>query len=183
MSSIILAILLFAVILLVSLFLLVSLLKDKEYTHKEKALSYLAVTMLVVVGSLMLRICIRNYCTESIRRGTAWVLVSDHTTATVYNPVPEQCNADCLHTASMFSIDPRKIAEYRIVAMERTMMEAVGITYGDTVLVVGAGRWDGEWQVQDTMNKRFAGQHKIDFMVPKRFHHGIWENVKVYKKI
>jgi hypothetical protein len=31
------------------------------------------------------------------------------------------------------------------------------------------------------MNKRFAGQHKIDILVPKSDGLGKWENVKVYK--
>lgn len=111
-----------------------------------------------------------------------WQLISETTTATVYNAVPSQCNKDCLHTASMYTIIPEKIAEQRILAMERTMMHSFGIAYGDSVLVEGAGRYDGIWQVQDTMNKRFAGQHKIDFLVPNHIRHGKWRNVKVYKR-
>lgn len=111
-----------------------------------------------------------------------WQLISETTTATVYNAVPSQCNEDCLHTASMYTIIPGKITEQRILAMERTMMRSFGIAYGDSVLVEGAGRYDGIWQVQDTMNKRFAGQHKIDFLVPNHIRHGKWRNVKVYKR-
>lgn len=111
-----------------------------------------------------------------------WTMVSESTTATVYNAVPAQCNDDPLHTASMYTIVPEHIEADRILAMERTMMAETGIAYGDTVLVVGAGRYDGLWQVQDTMNKRFAGQHKIDFLVPNHIRHGKWKNVKVYKR-
>ena len=111
-----------------------------------------------------------------------WELISETTTATVYNAVPSQCNSDCLHTASMYTIVPEKIESDRILAMERTMMAEFSISYGDTVLVAGAGRYDGLWQVQDTMNKRFAGQHKIDFLVPRYIRHGKWKNVKVYAK-
>ena len=112
-----------------------------------------------------------------------WELFAEGVTATVYNAVPAQCNDDPLHTASMFRIIPERISQQRILAMERTMMAEFGVSYGDTVRVEGAGRWDGTWQVQDTMNKRFAGQRKIDFLVPDHIRHGKWTNVKLYKKI
>lgn len=112
----------------------------------------------------------------------SWVLVSETTVATVYNAVPGQCNSDYLHTASMYRISPETISADRILAMERTMMAEFGIAYGDTVLVRRAGRFDGLWQVQDTMNKRFKGQHRIDFLVPDNIKTGRWSNVLVYKK-
>jgi len=111
-----------------------------------------------------------------------WTLISETTTATVYNAVPEQCNADCFHTASMYRIVPERIKQQRIVAMERTMMAEFGIAYGDSILVEGAGKYDGVWQVQDTMNKKYAGRHRIDFLVPKNIRHGLWTDVKVYIK-
>lgn len=112
----------------------------------------------------------------------SWNLIADDVTATVYNAVPSQCNDDPVHTASMFRLDLDNVESHRIIAMERTMMAEYGISYGDTVLVTGTGRYDGLWQVQDTMNKRFAGQHKIDFLVPKHIRHGKWQNIRVYKK-
>lgn len=112
----------------------------------------------------------------------SWVLVSETTVATVYNAVPGQCNSDYLHTASMYRISPETISTDRILAMERTMMAEFGIAYGDTVLIRRAGRFDGLWQVQDTMNKRFKGQRRIDFLVPNNIKTGRWSNVLVYKK-
>ena len=112
----------------------------------------------------------------------SWMLVSETTIATVYNAVPGQCNSDYLHTASMYRICPETISADRILAMERTMMAEFGIAYGDTVLVRRAGRFDGLWQVQDIMNKRFKGQHRIDFLVPDNIKTGRWSNVLVYKK-
>lgn len=109
-----------------------------------------------------------------------WRLISDRTTATVYNAVPSQCNEDCLHTASMYVIEPERIPEQRILAMERTFMAEYGVRYGDVVRIEGTGRYDGLWQVQDTMNKRFKGQNKIDLLVPNHIHHGKWQGVKVY---
>lgn len=120
---------------------------------------------------------------EVTPRETAWDLLADDVTATVYNAVPEQCNDDFMHTASMFLIDTADVLSHRIIAMERTMMTEYGVRYGDVVRIEGTDVWDGEWQVQDTMNRCFAGLHKIDILVPRNICHGKWQNVKVYKKL
>ena len=109
-----------------------------------------------------------------------WKLVDTETTATVYNAVPAQCNGDFGHTASMFRLNLYDILPQRIIAMERTFMSKLGLKYGDVVYIEGTGKYDGVWQIQDTMNKRFAGQHKIDILVPENIKYGQWENVKIY---
>ena len=114
-------------------------------------------------------------------RTLAWILISACTTATVYNAVPEQCNAQPAVTASGRRITG-DVAQLRWLAMERTMMARYGIHYGDTVLVRGAGLYDGEWVVEDTMHHRYAGQDKIDFLVPAGVRTGRWDNVEVYRK-
>ena len=96
----------------------------------------------------------------------AWSEVSNDALATVYNAVPSQCNNDVLHTASMFKLNLGDVLSQRVIAMERTFMKELGLKYGDVVYVEGTGKWDGPWQIQDTMNKRFAGMHKIDILVP-----------------
>lgn len=111
-----------------------------------------------------------------------WILISANTIATVYNATTEQCGDNPTITASGREIRPEKVEELRILAMERTMMARYGIHYGDTVLVRGTGKYDGEWVVEDTMSKRFAGQDKIDFLVPESVRLGKWSNVEVYKK-
>ena len=110
-----------------------------------------------------------------------WELIASDVLATVYNAEPSQCNDDIMHTASMFRLNLGDVISHRIIAMERTMMTEFGLKYGDVVKIEGTGKYDGEWQIQDTMNKRFAGQHKIDILVPKSDGLGKWENVKVYK--
>lgn len=112
----------------------------------------------------------------------AWILISANTIATVYNATTEQCGDNPTITASGREIRPEKVEELRIIAMERTMMAKHGIAYGDTVLVKGTGVYDGEWVVEDTMHPRFAGQDKIDFLVPDEVRLGKWSNVEVYKK-
>lgn len=115
-------------------------------------------------------------------RTLAWILISACTTATIYNAEPSQTNSEPTITASRRVIDTDRVADLRIVAMERTMMARHGIHYGDTILVKGAGIYDGEWVVEDTMNRRFAGQDKIDFLVPEDVRTGRWDNVQVYKR-
>lgn len=110
-----------------------------------------------------------------------WELIASDVMATVYNAVPEQCNDDISHTASMFRLNLQDVLSHRIIAMERTMMSKFGLKYGDVVRIEGTGKYDGEWQIQDTMNKRFAGQNKIDILVPKSDGLGKWDNVRVYK--
>lgn len=111
----------------------------------------------------------------------SWTLLAQDVITTVYHAVPAQCNADCLHTASMMVVHPDRLETQRILAMERTMMKQYGIRYGDIVKIEGTGRYDGVWQVQDTMNKRFAGQHKIDLLIPVGAAMGKWTNVAIYK--
>lgn len=108
-----------------------------------------------------------------------WRLVSDDTLATVYNAVPQQCNGDVVHTASMFKLNLGDVLSQRVIAMERTFMKELGLKYGDVVYIEGTQKWDGPWQIQDTMNKRFAGMHKIDILVPRNIRTGKWEGVKI----
>lgn len=110
----------------------------------------------------------------------SWRLLASDVTATVYNATAAQCNDDCLHTASMMKIHPDRIAAQRILAMERTMMAEYGLSYGAIVRIEGAGACDGVWQLQDTMNRRFAGQHKIDLLVDESVRHGRWTDVTLY---
>ena len=109
-----------------------------------------------------------------------WKLVDSKTIATVYNAVPAQCNGDFGHTASMFRLNLNDVLSQRVIAMERTYMQKLGLKYGDVVYIEGTGKYDGVWQVQDTMNKRFAGQHKIDILVPNNIKYGQWDNVNLY---
>lgn len=109
-----------------------------------------------------------------------WKVVSTDAVATVYNLTKSQCNNDLAHTASMFRLDTENPYSHRIVAMERTYMKELGLKYGDLIKIEGTDSvYDGVWQVQDTMNKRFRGQHKIDLLVPNGVKHGKWDNVSI----
>ena len=109
-----------------------------------------------------------------------WKLISENVEATVYNAVHEQCDNNPIYTASMFRLDTTNVYSHRIIAMERTFMSELGLKYGDIVKVEGTGKWDGVWQIQDTMNKKYAGRKKIDFLVPNHIKYGKWSDVKLY---
>ena len=53
-------------------------------------------------------------------------------------------------------------------------MSEFGLKYGDIVKIEGTynGIQDGVYQIQDTMNKRFAGQHKVDILVSNNVKYG-----------
>ena len=111
-----------------------------------------------------------------------WELISDKVVGTIYHAVPEQCNDDYGYTASMFKLDLNNPGKHRILAVERTMLDKYGLEMGDIVLVLKAGPHSGLWQIQDKMNKRFAGKDKIDFLVNQNeYKTGKWNNIKLFK--
>lgn len=103
-----------------------------------------------------------------------WQPIANDCVVTVYNAVPQQCNADVSHTASMFRLNLQNPETHKIVAVERTFMKEFGLKYGDVIKIEGThkGLFDGIYQIQDTMNKKFAGQHKVDILVPNDVHFG-----------
>jgi uncharacterized cupin superfamily protein len=121
-----------------------------------------------------------NNMPEETNQMADWKLVDNKAIATVYNAVPAQCNGDFGHTASMFRLNLNDVLSQRVIAMERTYMQKLGLKYGDVVYIEGTNGYDGVWQIQDTMNKRFAGQHKIDILVPNNIKYGSWDNVNLY---
>lgn len=110
-----------------------------------------------------------------------WKLLCNDVEATVYHATPAQCNNDVKNTASMFQLNLNDPESHKIIAMERTMMKQYGLKFGDLVKVEGAGQRDGIYQIQDVMNKRFVGKHKIDFLINLDSKIGKWNNVKIYK--
>lgn len=111
---------------------------------------------------------------EEYQETEMWKEIADDAVITVYNAVPGQCNADCGTTASGFKLNLNNVASHRVVAMERTFMKEFGLKYGDIIKIEGTYKnaQDGVYQIQDTMNKRFAGQHKIDVLVPNNIRTG-----------
>lgn len=94
-------------------------------------------------------------------------VVSYKVTATMYNAVENQCDADPLITAGMYKINPDKASEHKWIAMSRNMLKRWGgeFDYGDKVLITGTGFKDGIYTVADTMNKRYT--NRIDILETK----------------
>ena len=99
-------------------------------------------------------------------------------TSTVYNAIPSQCNSDPSHTASMFKLDLTNPYKHKIIAVSRDLLTKYPM--GSIVYVKGTS-YDGFYQVQDKMNKRY--KKRIDILINKGMKIGKWENVKLTKHI
>lgn len=99
-------------------------------------------------------------------------------TATVYHAVPEQCDSDCLVTASGAKIASAESAyEHRYLAVSRDLLDV--FPYGTMVEVSGCGELDGVYTVADTLNKRYKGY--IDILINPDMKGGKWEGVRIKK--
>lgn len=103
--------------------------------------------------------------------------VSDKVICTVYNAVLEQCNSDPGYTASMFALDLKNPFKHRIIAVSRDLLKRY--PYGSKVCISGTGKYDGEYYVEDTMNKRYTA--RIDILINEDMGLGKWNNVEIRK--
>lgn len=97
-------------------------------------------------------------------------------TVTVYHAVPEQCNEDPGHTASMFKLDLENPYKHRIIAVSRDLLPEY--PFGSCVRIEGTS-YDGVYQVQDLLNKRYT--KRIDILINKSMPIGKWTNIKLHK--
>lgn len=97
-------------------------------------------------------------------------------TATVYHAVPEQCDKDCLVTASGAKISSAESAyEHRYIAVSRDLLDV--FPYGTRVEVNGCRELDGVYTVADTMNRRYKGY--IDLLINPDMKGGKWEGARI----
>jgi 3D (Asp-Asp-Asp) domain-containing protein len=82
-------------------------------------------------------------------------------TVTMYHPVPKQTDSSPYITASGFRLDKKNPKKDRIIAISRDLKQK--LDFGDTVILKGIGKWDGEYVVHDVMNKRF--KNRIDILI------------------
>jgi len=85
--------------------------------------------------------------------------------ATMYHPVVWQTDSDPHITADGTRIHRRHASKYRFLAVSRNLLKKNGghLDYGDYVIIDGTnGRYNGVWQIKDTMAKRFI--NRIDFL-------------------
>ena len=102
-------------------------------------------------------------------------------TVTTYNPTRAQTDSTPNITADGTRINPRKATEYRYVALSRDLLSRWGgpFEYGDYIVIEGTGKWDGVYQVRDTMNPKWT--HRVDILTTNsRFK---YNNITMYKYV
>ena len=86
---------------------------------------------------------------------------------TVYYAVVAQCDDTPHITADGTKFDISIAGSYRYCALSRDLLtkfdENAPYTFGDKIVLAGAGNLSGVWIVRDTMNKRFT--NRIDLLV------------------
>ena len=77
---------------------------------------------------------------------------------TMYQPNTIQCDDTPNITADGTRIRISKASEYKFVALSRNLLKRWGgpFDYGDFILLKGAGKKDGVYQVRDTMNPKWV---------------------------
>ena len=109
--------------------------------------------------------------------------ISYKVTVTTYNPTREQCDNTPNITADGTTIKPWRASDYRYVALSRDLLSRWGgpFEYGDYIVIEGTedGKWDGIYQVRDTMNPKWV--KRVDILTTNsRFK---YDNITMYKYI
>ena len=114
-----------------------------------------------------------------IRRASSEFIV----TGTMYNPTLAQCDATPNITADGTKINPKIASNYRYVALSRDLLERWGgpFEYGEYITVEGTekGKYDGIWQVRDTMNPKWL--KRVDFLVTNGTRPFKYNEIKIAK--
>ena len=102
-------------------------------------------------------------------------------TVTMYNPTRGQTDKTPNITADGTKINPNRASNYRYVALSRDLLSRWGgpFNYGDYVAIKGTQKYDGIYQVRDTMNPRFV--HRVDILRTKGDDKFKYENIALYK--
>ncbi len=105
--------------------------------------------------------------------------ISYKVTVTTYNPTKYQTDSTPDITADGTKINIRKATSYRYVALSRDLLSRWGgpFEYGDYIVIEGTGKWDGVYQVRDTMNRKWI--NRVDILTTNsKFK---YENITMYK--
>ena len=105
--------------------------------------------------------------------------ISYKVTVTTYNPTVHQCDDTPHITADGTHFKTWKATEYRYVALSRDLLSRWGgpFEYGDYIIIEGTGKWDGVYQVRDTMNRKWT--NRVDILTTNsKFK---YKNITMYK--
>ena len=130
---------------------------------------FVSVTAMIVLTWYFNNILNENYTKQEVLQERVWQLEDDcgyveankiafNVTVTTYNPTPSQTDSTPNITADGTVINPWKASEYRYIALSRDLLTRWGgpLDYGDWVVIEGTGKYDGVYQVRDTMNPKFT---------------------------
>ena len=100
---------------------------------------------------------------------------------TMYQPTYYQTDSDPDVTADGTKIRISKASEYKFVALSRNLLKRWGgpFDYGDFILLKGADKKNGVYQVRDTMNPKWV--NVVDILESKHVEPYKYENVHIYK--
>ena len=107
--------------------------------------------------------------------------ISYKVTVTTYNPTKAQCDNTPNITADGTKIKPWKASSYRYVALSRDLLSRWGgpFEYGDYIVIEGTVKWDGVYQVRDTMNPKWT--NRVDILTTNsKFK---YNNITMYKYV
>ncbi len=107
--------------------------------------------------------------------------ISYKVTVTTYNPTRGQTDSTPNELADGTKIKPWRATDYRYVALSRDLIARWGgpFEYGDYIVIEGTGKWDGIYQVRDTMNPKWT--NRVDILTTNsRFK---YNNIIMYKYV
>ena len=107
--------------------------------------------------------------------------IAFNVTVTTYNPTVRQCDSTPNITADGTKFYTWKASSYRYVALSRDLLSRWGgpFNYGDYIVIEGTGKWDGVYQVRDTMNPKWT--NRVDILTTNdRFK---YNNITMYKYV
>ena len=107
--------------------------------------------------------------------------ISYKVTVTTYNPTKSQTDSTPNELADGTKIKPWRATDYRYVALSRDLIARWGgpFEYGDYIVIEGTDKWDGIYQVRDTMNPKWT--NRVDILTTNsRFK---YNNIIMYKYV
>ena len=107
--------------------------------------------------------------------------ISYKVTVTTYNPTRGQTDSTPNELADGTKIKPWRATDYRYVALSRDLIARWGgpFEYGDYIVIEGTDKWDGIYQVRDTMNPKWT--NRVDILTTNsRFK---YNNIIMYKYV
>ncbi len=98
-------------------------------------------------------------------------------TLTTYKSVGSETDSHPRITASGFKISKKNPKKHRIMAVSRDLKKKY--PFGTKLTIKNAGKYNGEYVVQDVMNKRY--KKRIDILINPKDKHTTIKGVKLIK--